>query len=55
MVMVCGGGVLPVLQGVLADGLGYTTSYVITIICAAYILFYALVGSKNVNKNIPVD
>jgi FHS family L-fucose permease-like MFS transporter len=31
------------------------TSYVVVLFCAAYILFYALVGSKNVNKDIPVD
>ena len=29
-------------------------SYVVVLCCAAYILFYALLGSKNVNKNIPI-
>ncbi len=55
MVMVCGGGILPVLQGFVADATNYSTSYVIVLLCAAYILFYALVGSKNVNKDIKVD
>ena len=55
MTMVCGGGILIPLQGVMADALGsFGLSYVVVLACAAYILFYALYGSKNVNKNIPV-
>lgn len=55
MVMVCGGGIIPPLQGWIADITGsYMDSYFVVIACAAYILFYALVGSKNVNKDIPV-
>lgn len=55
MTMVCGGGILIPLQGVLADALGsFRLSYVVVLCCAAYILFYALYGSKNVNKHIPV-
>jgi FHS family L-fucose permease-like MFS transporter len=55
MTMVCGGGILIPLQGVMADALGsFRLSYVVVLACAAYILFYALYGSKNVNKNIPV-
>jgi FHS family L-fucose permease-like MFS transporter len=55
MTMVCGGGILIPLQGVVADALGsFRMSYVVVLGCAAYILFYALYGSKNVNKNIPI-
>lgn len=55
MTMVCGGGILIPLQGVMADALGsFRLSYVVVLACAAYILFYALYGSKNVNTNIPV-
>ena len=55
MTMVCGGGILIPLQGVMADAFGsFRFSYVVVLACAAYILFYALYGSKNVNKNIPV-
>ena len=55
MTMVCGGGILIPLQGVIADAFGsFRLSYVVVLGCAAYILFYALYGSKNVNKNIPV-
>ncbi len=56
MVMVCGGGIIPPLQGWIADITGsYMTSYFVVIACSAYILFYALVGSKNVNKDIPTE
>lgn len=55
MTMVCGGGILIPLQGVMADALGsFRLSYVVVLACAAYILFYALHGSKNVNTNIPI-
>jgi FHS family L-fucose permease-like MFS transporter len=55
MTMVCGGGILIPLQGVMADAFGsFRLSYVVVLGCAAYILFYALYGSKNVNKNIPI-
>ena len=55
MTMVCGFAVMVALQGWLADWSGsYLTSYIVVIACAVYILFYALVGSKNVNTDIPV-
>ena len=53
MTMVCGGGILVPLQGWLADKTGsFHLSYFVVLACAVYILFYALVGSKNVNKDI---
>ena len=55
MALVCGGGVIPFVQGLVADSIGYIGSYVVTIAALAYILFYALIGSKNVNKDIKVD
>lgn len=56
MTMVCGCGILIPLQGKLADVMGdFMLSYVIVLVCAAYILFYALIGSKNVNTDIKVD
>ncbi len=54
MTMVVGGGIMPLIQDFLAKGLGYMTSYWLVIAMIAYILFFALVGSKNVNKDIPV-
>jgi FHS family L-fucose permease-like MFS transporter len=54
MVLVCGGGLLPALQGFVADVAGYMTSYWVIFAGLAYLLYYALIGSKNVNKDIPV-
>lgn len=55
MALVCGGGILPFFQNMLADHVGYLISYVVPIIGLLYILFYALIGSKNVNKDIPTE
>ena len=55
MVMVCGGGIVPLIQGYVADVAGYLSSYWVMFICIAYMLFYALIGSKNVNKDIPLE
>lgn len=52
MVMVCGGGILPAIQGWAADAVGYIQSYWVIVLAIAYLLFYALVGSKNVNTDI---
>jgi len=53
MVLVCGGGILPWIQANVADLAGYMTSYWVIFAGFAYLLFYALIGSKNVNKDIP--
>jgi len=55
MVMVCGGGIIPLIQGYVADVAGYINSYWVMFICIAYLLWYALIGCKNVNKDIPVE
>ena len=55
MVMVCGGGILPLIQGGVADLFGYMASYWVVFAALIYMLYYALIGCKNVNKNIPVD
>lgn len=55
MMMVCGGGILPAIQGWVADIAGFVNSYWIVFAGIAYMLFYALIGSKNVNKNISVE
>lgn len=46
MVMVCGGGILPLIQGAVADSAGYLMSYIVVLIGVAYIVWYALFGSK---------
>jgi FHS family L-fucose permease-like MFS transporter len=56
MTMVFGCAVMVAIQGWVADFTGnYLISYVVPLACAAYILFYALIGSKNVNTDIPVN
>ena len=50
MVMVCGGGVLPAVQGAIADATSYTASYWLIIAGLAYMLFFALVGSRPAHK-----
>ena len=46
MVMVCGGGLLPLLQGAVADFAGYINSYWVLVAALVYMLWFALVGSK---------
>jgi FHS family L-fucose permease-like MFS transporter len=58
MALVCGGGILPLLQNAIVDGLGgtgYLQSYWVIVAGLAFLLFYAIWGSKNVNKDIKVD
>lgn len=55
MALVCGGGILPFFQNLLADHTSYLFSYIVPVAGLAYILWYALVGSKNVNKDIPTE
>ena len=54
MMMVVGGGIMPFIQNAIAGAVGYMNSYWLVVSMLAYILFYALVGSKNVNRDIPV-
>ena len=55
MVMVVGGGVLPLIQGAVADlTANYMTSYWVIVAASMFLLWYALVGCKNVNSNIEV-
>ena len=44
--MIVGGAVVPVLMGLVADGLGVRFAFILPIICYLYIVFFALVGSK---------
>ena len=55
MVMVCGGGIVPLIQGWVSDHFGFISSYWVMFACLAYMLWYALFGCKNVNKDIPVE
>ena len=53
MALVCGGGVLPLIQNAIVDlqgGTGYQASSWLVVAGLAYLLFYALIGSKVKNK-----
>lgn len=55
MMMVVGGGVLPLIQNYIADNTGYMISYIVPLLAMAYMFWYAMFGSKNVNTDIPVE
>lgn len=55
MMMCVGGGIMPLIQEFISKRAGYFNSYWIVVAMLAYLLWYALSGSKNVNKDIPVD
>lgn len=46
MTMVVGGGLLPLVQNAVADVAGFIPSYWVIVLGLAYLLYYALVGSK---------
>lgn len=55
MMLVVGGGVLPLIQNFIADASTYMFSYIVILLGLAYMLYYAAIGSKNVNKDIKID
>jgi FHS family L-fucose permease-like MFS transporter len=44
---IVGGAVVPMIMGILADSFGLANSFVVAILCYAYILYYALKGHKH--------
>lgn len=46
MIMVCGGGLLPLIQGKVADMFGFLSSYWVVVIAVLYIVWFALIGSR---------
>ena len=46
MMMVVGGGILPLLQNAIADAAGYMVSYWVIVVAVLYIFWYAALGSK---------
>ncbi len=55
MMMVCGGGIMPLIQNWMSNTVGYMNSYWIVAGMLFFLLYYSCFGSKNVNTNIPVD
>ena len=50
MAMVVGGGIVPLVQNFVADKIGYMPSYWVLFACVAFILYFAVIGSR-VKKN----
>lgn len=56
MMMVAGFAVMIGIQGLVIDLThNYMASFIVVLLAAAYIFYYALWGSKNVNTDIPVE
>jgi len=56
VMMILGGGIIPPIQGKLADIIGIHQSYLIPIICFAYIAFFAIAVRKVLHaQQIDVD
>ena len=47
---IVGGALIPLIMGGLADTIGLHLSFLITIICYAYIVYFGLKGYKNINQ-----
>ena len=50
VMMILGGGIIPPIQGKLADMIGIHWSYLISLVCFIYILFYAIIVKKVLQK-----
>ena len=55
MMLVVGGGIMPFIQDWIGRNVGYVNSYWLVLAMLVYILYYAVIGSKNVNTDIPVS
>jgi MFS transporter, FHS family, L-fucose permease len=54
IMMIMGGGIVSWLQGVLADKIGIHFSYIVGVLCFAYLVFYAL-SAKSILKKQGID
>ncbi|MBI2269906.1 MAG: MFS transporter [Bacteroidetes bacterium] len=54
IMMILGGGLIPPLQGLLADNIGIHLSYIVPVFCFAYLAFYGW-KVKNVLKSQGID
>jgi MFS transporter, FHS family, L-fucose permease len=56
IMMILGGGIIPPIQGKLSDIIGIHQSYIVAVVCFAYLILFAILV-KNIlkNQNIDVD
>lgn len=50
IMMIMGGGIVSYIQGVVGDSIGIQESYIVGILCFAYLAFYAVSASKSLKK-----
>ena len=50
VMMILGGGIIPPIQGKFADVVGIHSSYFVSLICFVYLLFFAWIVRKILNK-----
>ncbi len=53
--MIVGGAVIPEIQGFLADHYGYQKSFLIVLLCYAYVLFFAVYGHRPSGPSMAED
>ena len=44
--LICGGAIIPLIMGSIADTAGYSFAFIVPAVCYLYIFFYAVKGSK---------
>jgi FHS family L-fucose permease-like MFS transporter len=54
IMMILGGGIIPPIQGKLADLIGIQSSYVIAVLCFGYLVLFAVLVRK-ILKNQGID
>ena len=52
MMMVVGGGVMPVIQNYIADNISYMVSYIVPLLSMGYMFWYALVELEETSTRI---
>ena len=55
MTMAFGGGIIPLIQGRIADLVGFQHSYIVPLLASVFIFIFGFWGYKNINLKIPVD
>ncbi|MEK6492626.1 MFS transporter [Myroides odoratimimus] len=56
IMMILGGGIIPPIQGKVADMIGIHQSYIVSLLCFVYLLFFGIIVKKVLAKqNIQID
>jgi len=56
IMMILGGGIIPPIQGKVADIIGIHQSYIVSLLCFVYLLFFGIMAKKVLSKqNIDID